>query len=325
MELTALVVTRDRAQWLKRCVASLEAAARSCPDVRLTILIGINGPDPETQSAFPKACVLERDSPAGARNQMLSFVQDSCEWVLFIDDDAFVEPDYFKKFLTLTRQYPQSSAFGGPNLTPPKAPFFARATGAVLSSRFATFLSYARYRAVGAARPCNEEALILCNLFVKREALEASPFPASFRCAEENWMMQSLAARGAQLFYSPELAVWHERRSDIKALAAQVYKYGYGRGQNIRSRPTTFRIAHVIPSACIIYSLLASAVVLGAAGWGPWLTVPIAVYLTIALAAAVRAARAAGLVLASVPVVAALFPVVHLSYGFGVLAGMIKS
>lgn len=324
MELTALIVSRGRAQWLKRCVASLEAAARSCSEIKLAVLIGVNGPDPETKASFGGAHQLEYDSPAGARNQLLGFVQPTTDWVLFIDDDAFVEPDYFKKFIALHAQHPQVSAIGGPNLTPPAASFFEKATGAALSSRFATFLSYARYRAVGKARPCNEEALILCNLFVKRSALERKPFPAHFKCAEENWLLQSLSARGERLLYAPELSVWHERRSTLGALAAQVYKYGYGRGQNIRSRPTSLKIAHVIPSLCIAYSLVAAVCVLFGASV-LWLSGPVAAYLFMAMVAGVRALRLVKLELSAIAAVMALFIVIHVCYGLGVTLGMIES
>lgn len=332
-----MVVTWRRTGWLERCVRSLAAAAAAEPRVSLEIRVAVNGTDPATLSRLESLraeipALGEPEAyepaltPAAARNRALLSTRG--DWVVFIDDDAYVASGYFGAFLAALERQKDASLVGGPNLTPPGSPLIARATGAVLSSRLATFLSVSRYRVRGDTRRCGEESLILCNLFARRSSLPAGAFPEDFVCGEENWMMQTLQAAGAKLVHAPALAVFHERRDSVARLARQIFAYGEGRGRNIRRRPATLRLAHIIPSLCVAYAL-AAAVGWGCQGWmgaqRPWLWVPFVLYAALVLLATLLAWRRAG----ESPGAAALMPfffvLVHVVYGVGVLAGLSRA
>lgn len=322
--LDAVIVTHGRPRMLARCLASLAAA--QCPAVHLTIHVGINGADDaaagvikafgnDTGFARVRVHELERVSPAAARNRVLEACQG--DWVFFIDDDAYVDAGHLADFARTAALWPKAAVIGGPNLTPPESSRFQRAVGAALSSRLATYLSSARYRSRGETRPCGETELILCNLFVRRQALGEAPFPADFVCAEENWMLQGLAASGHELVHVPGLGVWHERRGGWSELALQIFRYGQGRGKNLKQRPGTLRLAHVLPSLCVLVGLAALGA-LGAVPFSSWCATigwVFALYAALCAIAAFRAARALFL-----PTLA-LFPVIHVAYGLGVLVG----
>jgi glycosyltransferase involved in cell wall biosynthesis len=310
-------------------VESLIVAARSCSQIELDIAIAINGSDDESfevaqrlaQTHTKQVRIIRKFepalSPAGARNQMLRELNSP--WVLFIDDDAFIDPGFFQQFDQSQRRFENASAIGGPNLTPMGSTAFQKTVGLVMQSRLATYMSSSRYRKAGKARACDERDLILCNLFVRKDALGDSPFPDDFQCAEENWLIQTLTAQGRQVVHDPDLCVWHERRDELKKFSSQVFKYGFGRGQNIRRRPKTARIAHLIPSFCLVLAVLSllRVAVVGRIHLG--FGILFGVYILLCWVAASRQAdRFAGRFQ-----VAALFPVVHICYGAGVIAGLL--
>jgi glycosyltransferase involved in cell wall biosynthesis len=333
-KITAVIVTWRRPDWLERCVRSLLEAAAAAP-VDLEVRVGVNGPDAASLAVAERlresaARVAEPRgiapalSPAAARNLMLAEAPSAGEWILFIDDDAYVGADYFQAFLRARAAWPDAAVIGGPNLTPPGSSPLARAAGAVLASRLATYLSVSRYRRRGRTRPCGEESLILCNLFARRDRLPPAPFPPDFFCGEENWMMQTVAASGGRLVHAPDLGVWHERRARLAPLARQIFAYGSGRGRNLRRRPRTVRLPHVLPSACLLYGALAVPIALARGGPAiSWAAAPVAAYGVLVAATAWRARRAAGAAPAWLWM-PPLFLLVHVAYGAGVIAGALR-
>ena len=261
-------------------------------------------------------------TPAQARNQLLEGV--TADWIYFIDDDAFVEPSFFVTFSRTILDFPQVSALGGPNLTPPRSSRFQRATGVALASRFATFFSVSRYRKEGVARETNEASLILCNLFARRSALKKPPFPGTFICNEENWLLQTLTAEKRQIIYAPDLWVFHERRESWPELSRQVYKYGYGRGQNLRRRPGTLRLAHVLPSVCVIYLVVLLIALLRIRLTSVDLLLPFSLHFFLCIACGMRATLIASESLEIGFLSMLIFPFIHFFYGLGVLNGLFK-
>ncbi len=294
---------------LRRALGSVDRARKLAPSLDVSVYVLVNGDDPDAREILrgspcrPFAFELsEPVSPAQARNLVLRSVRE--EWVFFLDDDAYLPDEGLAEFERERARWPRAAAFGGPNLTPPSAPVFEQAIGRALSCRLATWFSVSRYRKQGTDRKCGEESLMLCNLFVRRSELDSDPFPASFVCAEENWLLQTLSRKGSTLVHSPGLAVLHDRRPSWPTLAKQVFRYGFGRGQNLCLRPTTARLGYFIPTFCVVSAPLFLA-------RGEWR--PFAAYALLCLIGGwtVRSLRA-------VPI----FPLIHVSYGFGLIAGL---
>ncbi|MBI3544033.1 MAG: glycosyltransferase family 2 protein [Deltaproteobacteria bacterium] len=317
LQVDVVLITRGRHEWLRRCIHSVRDSAERA-GIGARLLVGLNGADDESARVLHELDVgfktFEPTTPADARNRLLPL--STAEWVCFIDDDAFAPPGYFSEFLKAAGRNPEASAIGGPNFTPPAASSQERAVGEVLSHRFATFTSSARYAARGPERACDESALILCNLFIRRSTLLRERFPARIDCAEENWLLARVKRGGGGLVYSPGLYVYHERRPTIATLGRQVFKYGLGRGQNLRLQPETARVPHLLPAFCVLYApLSAMAAALGASK--AVLVAPVAAY-----------ALLCGFFSLGFPKlrlrVLALFPVIHSCYGLGVIAGLAR-
>jgi GT2 family glycosyltransferase len=336
------MVTHRRERLLERCLRSLLEAVQACPALEIELIVHVNGEDPGSARVLELFTGVSRSlgiamktreektalSPAPARNRALS--EASGRWIFFADDDIAVPPSIFADFARLLETFPNAITMGGPNLTPPGSSAFQRASGVALSSPFATWQSTPRYRAEGAARACGEESLILCNLFVRREALGEAPFHDRLKCGEENWLIRNLSLSGQPVIYAPELSVWHERRKSVSGFARQLFWYGYGRGQNLRlalgERPVRGNgvksarfLRYFVPSLCVLYTAaLAGALLAGHAsrGWGA----PFAVYGVLCAAASALVPGTTG----ERAISALLFPVIHAFYGIGVMCGIAR-
>jgi glycosyltransferase involved in cell wall biosynthesis len=322
LSIDIIVPTQNRSSLLRRCLLSLFAAARNA-EISVRVLVCASGADPGTRREAEKLQSLgipvyfewvEKPlSAAASRNRLLKYAR--AEWLFFIDDDAYVDPDFFLRFLNALENFAEADVIGGPNLTPPNSDFFQNVSGTALSSRFAAANSAVRYTIRDAkAFYCGEESLILCDLFVRRHAMADIEFPEHLVCNEENWLLQDLAARKCQMVYAPQIFVWHERRPNLKSFAIQVHRYGIGRGQNLRQRPRTARLFHVLPSACLLVTLAALAAG-PTLGWTVWAWLILAgVYSSVLFILAWRLSLAAGM----------LIPLIHFAYGLGVLRGLVK-
>jgi GT2 family glycosyltransferase len=257
-------------------------------------------------------------TPGEARNRLLK--DEKADWIYFIDDDAFVDPGIFDRFQKALLKNPEASVMGGPNLTPAGSSSFQKNLGAALSSRFATFKTVDRYLAFGEARFCGEEALILCNLFVRHSVLPENPFPTDLICGEENHLLRRLTEQGVTLIHSPDLSVSHERRGTLSKLITQVTHYGISRGQSMVHERRARHWAYALPSVCVITGLILLARWALGFGLSPALVILTSFYILLSLAAAIRA-RSPG---TSVLFIACLFFFIHVSYGVGVILGIAR-
>lgn len=315
--ISVCIVTGRRTTLLARCLESLHAQERP-PSFEVLVCADR---DPEVRATvrarFPHAYVVANHGgfPGSARNPLIDEARG--ELLLFVDDDITLRPDMLRRLHDLATAHPECTVFGGPNATPPGSSSFQVVQGAVLASIVGSGPVRRRYGAHPSVS-ADERWFTLCNLAIRRPTMV--PFDEDLRCAEENAVLAELRRRGEPMLYDPELVVFHERRPTIRGFAAQMFKYGRGRGELLLRDPSSVRLAHAAPVVLVLYlTLLAGATALG------WLPVggvlPLAAYLLIVaigaavVAHSVRSARSA-------PLAAALILILHLEYGAGILTGL---
>lgn len=331
VSIDVIVASYNRPHFLRRCLESLSRASVS--GIHLRILVSLRQSDEisrhlleKMQSDYSQLQFWSFDenlSPGAARNRVLKFAQS--DWLFFLDDDAYVDEFFFVRFRNLIHAGLSAPIVGGPNLTPDHSTRFQRASGAILASQFGTFVSSARYWPhLPPTEKCGEETLTSCNLFVRRSAMQDQRFPEVIVSNEENWLLQDLKQMGLGFFYHPDLSVWHERREQPLEFLRQVYRYGVGRGQNSRARPSTGRFFHFVPSMCLLFSV---ATVIA----GPWFPVLALIWLALFTTyfllwsfAIIRIKYSFSESMAVCLVGGLLFPMIHASYGLGVLKGIAK-
>jgi|SRR5579884_526993 len=323
-EISVCVLGGHGVERLDQCLASVRSQVDAPP---FELLVGGNA-TPEVVATvhrrFPQAAVCRTSQwlPSAARNPLVERARG--ELLLFLDDDVTVPSDLLRRLADTAAQNPDASVFGGPNETPPASPRFEIVQGAVLSSLMGAGPVSRRY---GARRggPADERWFTLCNLAVRRRVM--IPFASNLVCAEENALLYELRRRGERMRYEPTLRVFHARRGTPRAFAAQMFKYGRGRGQLLARRPSSVRAAYLAPALFLLYLLLATAITISGLARGQvaiWsILAPGALYGALT---AITALRIGWTLRRSrdVPTAAAIVPMVHLCYGAGVLQGLLS-
>ncbi len=316
--LSIVIPTHGRLAALQQCLASIFAAA--LPE-ETEILVVCNGSDPPTEdfvtrhaSSDPRLrlIVIADSSPAHARNVALS--EAVGEVIYFLDDDVTIRPDLFTRAMDTFARKPEVDVVGGPNLTPAASSMFEHCVGNVLASWFGSARVRGRYRSTGQLRRTDDRALILCNLAIRRSAINGRGpvFGSELVCNEENLLLGLLALENRGILHDPDLIVYHSRRGTLDGFVRQIFRYGRGRWQNTIALPSSLSLVFLIPSIFLLYLL---AIPLLPASWRFFpLTVYGALLVMFAAAESIRAGS-----LRAFPRFLILFPACHLAYGAGLI------
>lgn len=104
MFLSLIICTRSRAPQLQKCLASVAAAAR--PAAEMEVVIVDNGSTDTTADVIKdfattselKVQTTFSETPGKGRSLNVGLGVAKGEWLLFTDDDCYVEPAYFQNF-----------------------------------------------------------------------------------------------------------------------------------------------------------------------------------------------------------------------------------
>lgn len=309
--ISALVLTRGRPELLAACLGSFSAEP---PD---EILVGIDGEDPVTEAAlkdFPgvKVLRLPRSCRGEARNALAAAAAG--RWLCFLDDDVVLAAGYFNRLRGLVKINPGVSVFGGGQSLSPEAGYFEEAVYALLASPWGGGPFTERFSPVAGTRPAGPEKFILCNLSVDSFFLRETglAFEGHLSSAEENLLLNRMAAAGARMLLSGDLNLIHRRRSGPAAFISQVFTSGRGRGQITALSPRGFSLFTLLPPAALACAAAAAVMAPGLLGAAACLHV----FISSSAALCSRARPAVK------PAVLALYPMLHTAYAAGWLFGL---
>jgi glycosyltransferase involved in cell wall biosynthesis len=135
---------------------------------------------------------------------------------------------------------------------------------------------------------------------------------------EDAELNQRIIASGGKVFLSKEIVVHYYPRDSFSALAKQYFKYGRGRARTLLKLGKFLSLRPAIPFlvVCSGTALLATSAI------QPFTPVAAGLYGGVTFIEAVRVGRKAGV--AAIPIVWAIFPVLHVSHGVGFGAGLVR-
>ncbi len=185
-------------------------------------------------------------NPAVKRNEGAD--QANGEFLAFIDDDAYPEPDWLSIAHEQFQSHKGWGALGGPAITPKSDPFWARVSGAVFLSRLSGGFPE-RYVSCPPSKSVEDWPSV--NLIVRSEVFKKTGgFDPNYWPGEDTLFCLNLMARThSKIIYVPDLVVWHHRRSRLQNHLRQVGNYGLHRGFFSKRYPETSRkFKYFIPS-----------------------------------------------------------------------------
>lgn len=242
------------------------------------------------------------------------------EILAFIDDDVSVHKDLLKKADNFFKNNPEIEVVGGPQLTPKNDPFFAKATGAVLSSFLGTYVMSNRYKKGKLNLDANEDSLTSAICFVRRNVFDKiEGFNPLLFPGEDPELFARMKSNGIKMAYDPELIVYHRRRSTYLSFCKQFFKYGQVRIFKERINKNRENFVFFLPSLFALYIIL---LIPSYYLIHKLIIIPFIAYLAIVVLYSIGISIRKNLLY--LPFLPFLFLSVHLSYGLGMVYSQIK-
>lgn len=223
---SVIVPTFNRAPILERCLAHLRA--QTLPADRFEVIVVDDGSSDATPEVLAAAGVIHEHQPnlgpAAARNRGLARARG--DWVLFLNDDALLEPRALEIHLEEhALRGPKDAVLGlfrmDPGFTPTDRPV------GYCMDRSDLVFDFARMRA---GQPYGHQHFYTCNVSLARNVLLEHRFDERFvrMGAEDIELGIRLHLAGTRVWYRPDCVALHAHRLDAEGLARMFQFRGKG-------------------------------------------------------------------------------------------------
>jgi glycosyltransferase involved in cell wall biosynthesis len=306
----------DEAHGIERCLRSV--LAQDYPADRLEVLVADGGSRDGTQAILsrlaagdPRLRVVDnpRRLQSAAMNEVIR--RSKAELVVRMDAHCEYAPDYVRRCVEALERTGAVNV-GGAQRARATRPF-QRALCAALRSPLG--VGGARYRDPG------EEGFVdtvFLGAFRRRIFEEVGLYDPGAVTNEDAELNQRILAAGGRIYLSRDIVVHYVPRDDPRKLARQYFRYGMGRARTLLKHRRLPSLRPVLPFALVV----GGALLLATSPLHPFAPMAAGAY---ALATGVEAVRVSrGLPARLVPVVWAVFPILHVSHGLGFGAGLLR-
>jgi succinoglycan biosynthesis protein ExoA len=250
------------------------------------------------------------------------------EIIAFLDDDAVIDENLLKNAEEFFKKYKEIAIVGGAQLTPKEQKGFAKISGYALASKFGAWKMGMRYSLKELNLNADETMLTSANLFCRKGVMKKVQFDSNLFPGEDPKFIEDAKIAGFKVAYSPQLIIYHKRRETVKALIKQISSYGKTRTKKESFFETLKRPFFLIPSILCVYLLLLILFLI-LEGFSIRLIsnfilfFPLILYLILDLIFSIYEAMQKRN-LGAIPLLIWIFPIIHLSYGLGMIKGYLK-
>jgi succinoglycan biosynthesis protein ExoA len=312
---TVVIPCLDEEDHIEDCIRAVQGQA--WPADRLEILVADGMSLDATReilgrlaSADSRILLIDNPSrvPSAGLNECIRRAKGDV--IIRMDVNADYAPDFVEKCVA-TLERTGADNVGGVALPKAKT-FFQRCVAAALSSPLGIVGS--KYRQADVEGFVES---VWPGAFDRRVFERVGLFDPKAVTNEDAELNQRILDSGGRVYMSREIVSHYYPRESIQALAKQYFKYGKGRARTLLKHKKLSSVRPALP----FLGLVGEAFVLVVAPWQLG-GVSIAGYALATGAEAVRVGRTEGL--AAIPVVWAIFPVLHASHGAGFALGLAK-
>ncbi len=277
-------------------------------------------------------CLPGPGSPSIYRNKGAD--KGKAEIIAFIDDDAMVHEDLLKNAEKFFKEHPEIDIVGGPQMTPVDEKGFALISGYCFSSKFGGWNTSSRYEKKKLNLNADDTYLTTAIMFCKKSVFSKVRFDEKMFPGEDKKFIIDAKRTGLKIAYSPDLIVYHRRRPTLKKFIKQVFNYG--KFNPLKLSEITKTPSFFVPSIFLLYLIA----VLEMVAFFPntlrnffgvlhqdfsllsLAFLPLLLYLFLDIIFSFYECLKNKNILA-IPLVFFTFPILHLSYGAGIIFGFL--
>ena len=245
----------------------------------------------------------------------VAILQSKGEFIIRIDGHTLIAPDYIKNCIN-TLQRTKADNVGG-CMTADGTTEFGKAVAIATSISFGVGNSKFHY-----AQGEVETDSVYMGAWPKDVFNRIGLFDEELVRDQDDEFNYRLREKGGTIILNPEIKSVYTTRSSPITLWKQYFQYGLWKIRVLQKHPRQMSLRQFIPPLFVL-SLLISTLLTLTISWGRWLLFLIALsYLLANITAAIITASKKGWNhLLLLPVT---FLIIHLSYGFGFLVGLVK-
>lgn len=224
--ISVVIPARNAEQLLPSCLESLNNLDYPREKFEVIIADGLSCDNTRKIAEEYGARVITNPGRTVVAGRNVGFEAARGELIAFSDVDCMMDKNWLRNSVKYFSNA-KVACVGGPNLTPDNETVFGKAVGFVFNQRFfAAGSVHARVlKQIKEAR-----SIPGCNAIYRREVLKkVMPMDEKLVEAEDAQMNQNILDLGYKLLYTPDVFLWHYRRSSPRKLWYQMYRYAIGR------------------------------------------------------------------------------------------------
>ena len=172
------------------------------------------------------------------------------DFLVFIDSDCVVPPDYFNKVQAFLKQHPEIDAYGGPDAADESFSPFQKAVNYAMTSMLTTGGIRGKKKHVGKFQ------LRGFNMGIKREAFFNVGGYSGMQVAEDIDLSMRLLKAGYKTALIDEAFVYHRRKSSFYRFFRQLFFHGKGRIDLHLKHGDALKLVHMLPSFFVLYLVI---------------------------------------------------------------------
>lgn len=271
------------------------------------------------KSKYPKI-IMTFENPSGntAIGRNICIDHATGEFLMNYSAHAIAEKNLLKILVGKHQRSTENLAsVGCANISPEKQNFVAETASAVFSSFIGGKNVFVQNAEFSDERFTDH---ISFALYKKNPVIEVGMFDPEFWCGQDAELDLRLIQKGYKILFTPKTKVYHYKRSTLKALFKQMYRYGVARAKMCKKHPKTLKPFHLIGSSFIIGIIL--ILILTVLSFIPiWIPMFIMfLYIVASMISTFTVSKKPLGIIAS-PIFAVI---IHVGYGLGFLRGLIN-
>lgn len=318
--ISIILPIRNEANFIKKSIESI--LSQDYPQDQIEILT-VDGMSTDKtrkivqvyQQNHPQIHIIDNPKKIVPTALNLAIRQANGDIIIRIDGHTLIAPDYIRKCVEILRRTGADNVGGC--MTAVGTTVFGKVVAIATSTPFGVGNSKFHY-----AQEEVEADSVYMGAWPRNVFRRIGLFDEELVRDQDDEFNYRVREKGGKIILNPAIKSIYTTRSTPLSLWKQYYQYGYWKVRVLQKHPRQMSLSQFIPPL-FVFSLLLSVLLALTTSWEIWLFFIIAIsYMITNIASAVVTASKKGW--EYLPLLPITFLIIHLSYGFGFLSGLIK-